>query len=80
MTGGPGSGLWYRCDALAVERNCVANLSADRKAVRIAKGYLGCITKDTEARDGPGWGSARGWFAAKRGQVGAGAGNPGQLY
>ena len=46
-------------------RICVTDLSADRKAVRIAKGYLSFITKGAEVgaragmRDRPGTGSRR---------------------
>ena len=59
------AGLWYGCDALALGRNCATDLSADRKAVRIAKGYLSFITKGAEVgaragmRDRPGTGSRR---------------------
>ena len=83
MAGGriSGAGLWYGCDALALGRICVTDLSADRKAVRIAQGYLGFIMKDTWAgaragmRDRP-----RGRFAAERGGSGRDPRTRGRLH
>jgi len=43
--GGGGAAHWYGCDALGAGRNGVADLSGERRAVRMAEGYLGFITR-----------------------------------
>ena len=75
------AGLWYGCDALALGRNCATDLSADRKAVRIAKGYLSFITKGHRgghaSQDG---GTGREPVHSGAGQVAAGSQHPRQLH
>ena len=75
------AGLWYGCDALALGRNCATDLSADRKAVRIAKGYLSFITKGTEAGTRARMGEpAESRFTAERGRSRRGSQHPRQLH
>jgi hypothetical protein len=48
-----GAEHWYRCDALTARAGIALRImSADRKAVRIAKSYLGFITKARPGRRG----------------------------
>ena len=61
-------------------RICVTDLSADRKAVRIAKGYLSFITKGTEVGARAGMGIGPGPVRGGAGQVGAGSQHPGRLH
>ena len=73
-------GFWYGCDALALGRICVADLSADRKSVRIAKGYLSFITKGAEAGPRAGMGIGPVPVRGGAGQVGAGSQHPGRFH
>src|SRR6185369_6456286 len=77
--GNAGAGLWYGCDALA----CRAELRCgfrplDRKAVRIAQGYLRFITEGcrVSARAGMRRGGIAG-FATQRGRSGRDPDAPG---
>jgi len=72
------AGLWYGCDALALGWICVTDLSAGRKAVRIATGYLSFITKEHRGgRTGGDGDTGPGRFAAERGRSGRDPSTPG---
>src|SRR5262249_6075169 len=76
--GGGGAAHWYGCDALGAGRNGVADLSGERRAVRMAEGYLGFITRARRGgRAGAGGGGGGGGAGAgggARGGPGGGAG------